>query len=91
MSCPVHTQTAVQSLGIRSMQPLSQHIASATDFVAWIYPRAPKGTQRCNSRTAVHFTPGDLHGHDGTKLAGFLLWRAFWLFGAASHAIEFCV
>ncbi|KAK9918667.1 hypothetical protein WJX75_005803 [Coccomyxa subellipsoidea] len=54
----MQTSTSVQSLSIRNLQPLSEHIASATDFVAWLYPQAPKGTQRCSPKGLVDFSPG---------------------------------
>ena len=41
------------------MQPISEHQASSTSFVAWLYPQAPKGTMRCNPKTTVAFTQGE--------------------------------
>ncbi|BDA51523.1 hypothetical protein COCOBI_19-0790 [Coccomyxa sp. Obi] len=58
VTCPMQTSTSIQSLSIKSLQPLSEHIASTTDFVAWLYPQAPKGTLRCNQRDLVDFPAG---------------------------------
>ncbi len=54
----MQTSTSIQSLSIKSMQPLSEHVASSTDFVAWLYPQAPKGTLRCNQKDLVDFPAG---------------------------------
>ncbi len=58
VTCPMQTSTSIQSLSIKSLQPLSEHIASTTDFVAWLYPQAPKGTLRCNQKDLVDFPAG---------------------------------
>lgn len=58
VTCPMQTSTSIQSLSIKSLQPLSEHIASTTDFVAWLYPQAPKGTLRCKQKDLVDFPAG---------------------------------
>ena len=40
------------------MQPISEHQASSTSFVAWLYPQAPKGTMLCSPKTTVAFAQG---------------------------------
>jgi hypothetical protein len=55
----MHTSTSVQSLSVKSMEPVSEHIQSTTDFVAWLYPHAPKGTLRCDPAARVDLAAGE--------------------------------
>ena len=61
VTCPMHTTTSVQSLSVKSMQPIAERQSSSTSFVAWLYPQAPKGTMRCAPKTTVPFTQGKEH------------------------------
>ena len=74
VTCPMHTTTSVQSLSVKSMQPISEHQSSSTSFVAWLYPEAPKGTMRCNPKTTVPFPQGDHQRILSLEEISHLLW-----------------
>ncbi len=69
VACPMQSTLQIKALDTRSLAPVSERETTETDYVAWWYPRAPKGAS-CGENNTVELAPGGQLPHNVRASSG---------------------